>query len=59
MCISSAIHLFITEVMFRYRIQSLVIKNLQAENSETRRPIYKNPFRLKFEIGSYSWRSSK
>ena len=29
-------------------------KNLQAENSENRPPIYKNPFSLKFEIGSYS-----
>ena len=38
--------------------KNLVIKNLQAENSQIRPPIYENSFSLKLEIGSYLWRSS-
>ena len=38
--------------------KNLVIKNIQAENSQIRSLMYKNPFSLKLEIGSYLWRSS-
>ena len=30
-----------------------MIKNLQAQNSDIRPPMYKNPFSLKLEIGSF------